>query len=1073
MKFSSNLISQPLSQTSPLPPGNDPVTKTAETRTDSCTDHQTTPDQACKPSVQSLDPPVLTPFKIIEPTTPRREEFPAPRGGSLMTNPGPTDPFRDPGHENPVDAAPLYSDDISIPSDLPPLEPIPEIDTDEETDEGPQLESTPLHDKTRVPTKTFSEKPVTILPTQPDFKCPHTKSENDFPPVFTPAQIEAIVSGNFEGIIETSNIDVEDKMIPITAAEIESQIRKIKDRRKDPAHGDLATVIMKTLKRPLTKDEQIILETPDNLDCPDRWLQWFEQTLNTCEEARQVNRNFTNSSHSRPEIVAATRCFNSRQVELTTFPSEGFKSTSSKAKSPDPDFSRHPDRPTTRIDDPDAATYQIDRATKRKPAIPSSQGRRTRKQSFVRFRPWADYFYARFGAYAPILLSDLKNTRLPGSLWRVKRWTTPARMKLISDSFSQATLGSANGPYNPHSESPPTKNNPATLIATTIENAAHNLFAELPSLLTQPSGRRTSKRYIRDNPSSAKDIFKYCPDQICFPDRFLCAIGSSNPVPTVTVSINGVLRTMLDPGRIADIMAIEEEHGLGGEPPFEDTRTTIRLADQSSQFPFHVMPGTVTDCILGVDYLKRMHAQIDLAQNTLLVPSINFPIPLLCDPGQDNPDQDSSAGGSSLPVASIMPPNPDSTRLSVIDTTSILAQSRQTVRCNFSTPVYDGTHVLIETLPNNYPVCVARSLNIVSNGTIWVQVQNPTGEVALLTPQTPIGVVTSLPHSYQEGSPLGFDHENPGVLTQQAYPGVISAVLDKTANKTTKPDSAKQEFPINWEGSSLDPLQRETLRQLLLEFDLFVTTSKAPGRTDRIRCTINTGDATPIKSAPFRVSQKEGELMEAEIQQYLDLGLIHPSTSPWASPVLMIRKPDGSIRFCIDYRKLNDVTIKDRYPMPRVDDLLDVLGKSKYFSTMDVASGYWNVRMDEKSIEKTAFICKFGLYEWLVIPFGLCNAVPQFERLMEDVLRDQLWKSCLVYLDDVIVFSQDFATYISRLREVLSCLQAAGFKLKMSKCKWGKTSVALLGHIVTPAGILPNPEKVKSVLKIRPLRNVA
>ncbi|CAK4680757.1 unnamed protein product, partial [Aphanomyces euteiches] len=135
-----------------------------------------------------------------------------------------------------------------IPSDLPPLEPIPEIDTDEETDEGPQLESTPLQDKTRVPTKTFSEKPVTILPTQPDFKCHHTKSENDFPPVFTPAQIEAIVSGNFEGIIETSNIDVEDKMIP----EIESQIRKIKDRRKDPAHEDLATVIMKTLKRPLT-----------------------------------------------------------------------------------------------------------------------------------------------------------------------------------------------------------------------------------------------------------------------------------------------------------------------------------------------------------------------------------------------------------------------------------------------------------------------------------------------------------------------------------------------------------------------------------------------------------------------------------------------------------------------------------------------------------------------------------------------------------------------------------------------------------------------------------------------------
>ncbi|KAH9142693.1 hypothetical protein AeRB84_013249 [Aphanomyces euteiches] len=173
----------------------------------------------------------------------------------------------------------------------------------------------------------------------------------------------------------------------------------------------------------------------------------------------------------------------------------------------------------------------------------------------------------------------------------------------------------------------------------------------------------------------------------------------------------------------------------------------------------------------------------------------------------------------------------------------------------------------------------------------------------------------------------------------------------------------------------------------------------------------------------------------------------------------MIRKPDGSIRFCIDYRKLNDVTIKDRYPMPRVDDLLDVLGKS-----MDVASGYWNVRMEEESIPKTAFVCKFGLYEWLVMPFGLCNAVPQFARLMEDVLRDQLWMSCLVYLDDVIVFSPDFATHISRLRDVLTCLQSAGFKLKMSKCHWGKTSVAFLGHIIVGGDLAKSGEEVRAFL---------
>ncbi|KAG3044380.1 hypothetical protein PC122_g24858 [Phytophthora cactorum] len=180
----------------------------------------------------------------------------------------------------------------------------------------------------------------------------------------------------------------------------------------------------------------------------------------------------------------------------------------------------------------------------------------------------------------------------------------------------------------------------------------------------------------------------------------------------------------------------------------------------------------------------------------------------------------------------------------------------------------------------------------------------------------------------------------------------------------------------------------------------------------------------------------------------------------------MIRKRDGGIRFCIDYRKLNAVTVKDSYPMPLIDDILDVLGNAKLFSTLDTASGYWNVPMDPDSAEKTGFTSKFGLYEWLVMPFGLCNAVPAFERVMENVLVDVKRRTCLVYLDDCVVFSDDFPTHLNRVRRGLERFRAVGFKLKMKKCHWGRDQVAFLGHIVTPTGTLPNPEKAKAVMNI-------
>ena len=173
----------------------------------------------------------------------------------------------------------------------------------------------------------------------------------------------------------------------------------------------------------------------------------------------------------------------------------------------------------------------------------------------------------------------------------------------------------------------------------------------------------------------------------------------------------------------------------------------------------------------------------------------------------------------------------------------------------------------------------------------------------------------------------------------------------------------------------------------------------------------------------------------AQVQQMLSSNVIRPSNSPWASPVVMVRKKDGSLRFCVDFRQLNAATIKDAHPLPRIDDLLDALRGAKWFSTLDLKSGYWQVPIAEQDKEKTAFRTSSGqLFEFNQVPFGLCNAPATFSRLMDRVLAGLHWETCLFYLDDIIVFSSTWEEHLARLREVFERLRHAKLKLGATKC---------------------------------------
>ena len=204
-------------------------------------------------------------------------------------------------------------------------------------------------------------------------------------------------------------------------------------------------------------------------------------------------------------------------------------------------------------------------------------------------------------------------------------------------------------------------------------------------------------------------------------------------------------------------------------------------------------------------------------------------------------------------------------------------------------------------------------------------------------------------------------------------------------------------------------------------------------------------------------------MVEVELNRMLALGVLEPSTSAWASPLVLIPKKDGTARFCIDYRRLNQATKKDAYPLPRIDDTLELMRGSVCFCTLDLASGYWQLELAAEDREKTAVITHKGLFQFTVLPFGLCNAPSTFKRFMDNLLGALVGRVCLVYIDDVIVFGNSEEQCLENLDVVLGAIQSSGLKLKASKCHMMQREVNFLGHVVSEKGISTDPEKVKVV----------
>ena len=470
-------------------------------------------------------------------------------------------------------------------------------------------------------------------------------------------------------------------------------------------------------------------------------------------------------------------------------------------------------------------------------------------------------------------------------------------------------------------------------------------------------------------------------------------------------------------------------------------KTMMRFGIQSEIFPFeaYVIKNLTYDVILGRDFLHKFSSKIDFEKGRIKFVFEEDPLPF-------------HGMGDTVSNDYTVSDDNDFNCSVHADFSFVIPPQSEVVlpaRLN-SIPKKSNVFGLITprtALPEKYSIFGASELVYVSeDGTVPMRMINPSSQPVKIYRRTRLGDFKGVDSSIETFELHSMKHsDSPSSPTDVGFHGDYSDLPDLSDSALVDGDKVR-------------------FKNLFSRYrDVFAFSDNQLGRTSLVQHTIDTGDAMPIKQRPYRTTPENKQEIDRQVDDMLQRGIIQESVSPWSSPVVLVKKKDGEMRFCIDFRSVNKITKKDSFPMPLVADTLDALSGTQYFSTLDLKSGYWQIELHPSAREKTAFVTHNGLYEFLVMPFGLTNSGASFNRLMGHILRGLEYRFALIYIDDIIIFSRSVEEHLVHLEEVFRRLREANVKLNPKKCSFVKQKVEYLGHVVTPDGVMPNPEKVRIV----------